>query len=162
MKTGVLERIRRNHALEHATIEVLIRAGKASPPLAGLATPGGFLVYGGVPTEALALAAGEALERLQNGERELAISPFCGTNIVVAAVLAGVGLAISLGDKNRLQRLPSAISTTLFALLASRPLGRLVQKHLTTQADVEGLEVTGITRLGKGALTVHMVRTRID
>ena len=104
MSIGVLETIRRNHALEHATINLLMEGGKGSTPLAGNASPGGFFVYGNVSTEALSKAVGEAIERLRSGERGLAISPFCGTNLVVAAVLAGIGTAISLGDKNRLQR----------------------------------------------------------
>ena len=82
-----LDRVRRNHALEHATIAVLIENG-VRPPLAGYSVPGGFLVYGRVSTEMLSAASSQALDRLQSGERELAISPYCGSNLVVGAVLA--------------------------------------------------------------------------
>jgi hypothetical protein len=41
-----------------------------------------------VPVEDVANAATEALGRLQNGERNLAIHPGCGTNYLVAGAMA--------------------------------------------------------------------------
>jgi hypothetical protein len=62
--------VRRNHALEHATMHVLARHHQTLR-LVGRSSLGGFHIYGQVDTEALASAASEALVRLQNGEREL-------------------------------------------------------------------------------------------
>ncbi len=158
MIAEILDRIRKNHAIEHATISLLIEEGKAHPPLAGNATPIGFFVYGRVSADDLTDAVARALQRLKAGKADFAISPFCGTNLLVAATLAGIGAAVSLGDKNRIQRIPSAISTALMGLIASQPLGRLLQKHITTNADIGDAEVASVSNLGN----VHFVRTQID
>ena len=152
------QQVKRNHALEHATIALLVERGNKEV-LAGNATAGGFYIYGDLSTDHMTQAVGEAIERLRQGERQLAISPFCGTNLVVAALLTGVGSAIVLGQRERWRRLPLVMATTLSALLAARPLGALAQQHLTTDADLEAVTVTGITRRGKGRHTVHQVST---
>ncbi|MER3469342.1 MAG: hypothetical protein C4314_05250, partial [Thermoflexus sp.] len=66
---GLLEwspvrRIRRNHALEHATVHLLSQRFPGQP-MAGRSTPSGFYLYGNVPMEAVVAAAHEALERLR-------------------------------------------------------------------------------------------------
>ena len=83
--------IRRNHALEHATIAVMMN--KQGPMrVVGRASPDGFFVWANVTTERLREFAAEALGRLQKGEAHLAVSPLCGTNLVVASALACDGL----------------------------------------------------------------------
>ena len=66
-----VDRTRRNHALEHATLNVLTQRNRQIG-LVGRSTPGGFHIYGNVSTEALRDAAAEALARLQDGEVDLA------------------------------------------------------------------------------------------
>ena len=90
------DRVRRNHALEHGTITLLLQRASLHRVVAGNAMPGGFFVYGDVPTETLSACATDAMERMRQGERDLAVSPFCGTNIVVAAALATVGTLAAL------------------------------------------------------------------
>ena len=153
--------IRQNHALEHATITLLASARGPRTVLAGRAGADGFYLYGDVPTEAVADAAGEALARLQKGEVDLAVSPFCGTSLATAGVLAGLGAVIAVGSKNRLQRLPQALTAAFFGVLIAQPLGRLVQKHFTTSADLANLRIEGITRAGWGRWTVHKVKTAL-
>ena len=85
-----INRVRQNHALEHATIAVLMESG-IRPPLAGYSVANGFLIYGDVCTDEVTEAAQEALGRMQNGEEGLAISPYCGTNIVTGTVLSARG-----------------------------------------------------------------------
>ena len=162
MAPGIVNKIRMNHALEHATISVLLKGPGVGIPLAGYATPGGFYIYGNLPTEKVALAVDEALERLKGGERELAVSRYCGTNLVVAALMVGLAMAITLGGKRRLRDLPSAFGASLLALFASRPVGQLMQRYYTTLADMQGLEVEGISRWGISGGTFHRVRTRIN
>ncbi len=65
-------RVRRNHALEHATMHVLSQHQRTLR-LMGRSSLSGFFIYGQVDTEALAAAASEALVRLQNGEVDLAV-----------------------------------------------------------------------------------------
>src|SRR2546428_9036412 len=90
MLKSIINAVRRNHALEHATISILLnRHGPMR--VVGRAVPDGFYIYGDVPTERLRELADEALTRLQRGEADLAVSPLCGRNIAVAGVLAGLG-----------------------------------------------------------------------
>lgn len=154
-----LNRIRRNHALEHATISIAQSKLEESGVLGGNSTQWGFFVYGDVPTELLHNAAEEALERLRAGERELAISSYCGTNLVVAATLTGLACAWALGSERRWRSIPRVVSAALMALLASKPIGSQVQKHFTTNWSVEQLSIRDISHIGNGGLTVHMVRT---
>ena len=157
-----LKRVRRNHALEHATIAIA-HAQMAKPgALAGNSTARGFYIYGDLPTRVVAEAAEEALERLKAGEGELAISPFCGTNLVVAATLTGLACAVALGTEGRWRKIPRAINAAMTALLVSRVVGHQVQRHFTTNGVVGNMSIKGIRRMGLGNLTVHRVRTSWD
>jgi hypothetical protein len=154
---------RQNHALEHATITILLhRAGVSPPPMAGRSDPEGFSVYGDVRTEELEDAVAEALRRLQSGERDLAVSPFCGTNIALGGLLAAVGAAAAIGGQNRVVRLPNAILAATFAILVSRPLGRLAQKYVTTSPDLQDVRVRAITKSGWGSFVSHRVHLTRD
>ena len=122
--------------------------------------PGGFFVVGDVPTDVVEACASEALVRMQQGEEELAISPFCGTNIVVAAALATLGTLLGLRFAGRGPRgWARAFSNATWALIASRPLGRIVQRRYTTSADVTGMQITGVSRWELGKVVVHWVGT---
>lgn len=155
-----LDGVRRNHALEHATIAVLMENG-VRPPLAGYSVPGGFLIYGLASTELLSAAASQALERLQSGERELAVSPYCGSNLVVGAALAGIFAgAVLYRPGGRLRRLPLVLAGSVVAAVAGRPLGKEAQRRYTTLPDAHGVEVTGVIRLGLSKL--HWVGTRFE
>ncbi len=155
---GLISSIRRNHALEHGTVMLMINRLGSGLRLAGRATPDGFYIYGNVPTDALTDCAYEALARFKSGESGLAVTPLCGTNIAVGGVLAGLGAAVALRSGPRLTRLPNAFTAAAFGIVAAQPLGRLVQQHLTTRADLDDVEITGIRR-GLGG-RVHKVVTR--
>ena len=159
MNLDFLRKIRRNHALEHATITIAHSKLSERVVLGGNSTQWGFFVYGNVPTEVLSRAASEALDRLQAGEKELAISPFCGTNLVVAATLTGLACAWALGSERRWSKLPGVINAALVALVIARPLGSQVQKHVTTSGAVGRLHIRDVSHIGAGGLTVHRVRT---
>lgn len=156
----LIEATRRNHALEHATITVLLGKLGMNVRLAGRSTPSGFVIQGNIPTEALEEAVKEGLRRLQAGEAELAVSPLCGTNLAVGGILAGTAATLALGRKGRWEGLPNAILAAMMALLAAQPLGRLAQRHLTTSTALAGATVEGITRRGSGHHTVHRVVVR--
>jgi hypothetical protein len=67
MLKRVINSVRRNHALEHATISILLsRHGPMR--IVGRAVSDGFYIYGDVPTERLRKLADEALLRLQRGK----------------------------------------------------------------------------------------------
>jgi hypothetical protein len=159
MNLDFLKKIRRNHALEHATIAIALSKSDKHGVVAGNSTQGGFFVYGDIPDDVLSESASEALERLKAGEKDLAISPYCGTNIVVAAGLAGLACVIAVGSERRWRKLPNVITAATIALLAARPLGYLVQKHLTTDGAVGRLNIKDVKNLGIGSARVHLVRT---
>jgi hypothetical protein len=155
----IISEIRQSHALEHATIAVLLERG-IRPPLAGYSTPGGFFIFGRVSTEMVTRAAHEALHRLTLGQRELAVSPYCGTNLAVGAMLVAVlsKLLLRPGQK-RLQRLTLGAALVVGATLLSRPLGQALQRRYTTLADVDGFDISSISRLKGGVYTLHRVNT---
>lgn len=96
----IISRIRRNHGLEHASLNILNQRFP-DRTLAGYSSPSGFFVLGDLATEDLREAVMQALTRLQTGERHLAIHPNCGTNYVasgfVAGLLAWLGMAGEIG-----------------------------------------------------------------
>ena len=151
--------IRRNHALEHATIAVLAsRAGK-DIRLVGRATNTGFYLYGDLTEDRIRESTLEALERLQRGEKHLAVSPLCGTNLAVAGILAGLSSLVALGNRSRLERIPNVLLASMLAMLVAQPLGRIVQKHLTTDPDLSDTEFVGIREGGRSAGRFHKVDT---
>jgi hypothetical protein len=159
MLKRLINSVRRNHALEHATISIMLnRLGPMR--LVGRAVSDGFYIYGDVPTERLRKYADEALSRLQRGEAHLAVSPLCGTNIAVAGVLAGLGSYVALGSgPRRVGGVSGAIVAAMVAVLAAQPVGRLIQKHYTTSPDLDGVQIVSVTPLGKRLFHVHKVRT---
>ncbi|MDP2950087.1 MAG: DUF6391 domain-containing protein [Chloroflexota bacterium] len=159
MLAKTIAAVRRNHALEHATIANLM--GKVGQPtrMVGRASPGGFYLYGDIPTDKVRESAVEGLARLKRGEWQLAVSPLCGTNLAVAGILAGLASVLAIGNRGRFERLPNVLTAAVLALVGAQPLGRLVQRHVTTSADLDGLEIEDVSRAGGGVLPLHKVRT---
>lgn len=159
---GPVDRTRRNHGLEHATLTVLARTYHGAG-LVGRSTPGGFYLYGSVNTDALTTAADEALRRMQAGEAGLAIHPNCGTNFVTAAAAASLAAWFGFIGANswraRWARLPFVILLSTAALIFAQPLGFALQQHVTTSGAPGGLQITGITRRQTGNLVTHFVAT---
>ncbi len=159
MLKRVINAIRRNHALEHATISILLSRHGPHMRVIGRAAPDGFYIYGDIPTERLKEFAHEGLARLQRGESHLAVSPLCGTNLAVAGVLAGLASLFAMGSRNRLQGIPGAIMAAMLAVIAAQPLGRLVQKHVTTSPELDGVRIVSVEPMGRRFPRLHKVRT---
>ena len=158
-----VDRTRRNHGLEHATIHLLSQKVRGVS-IVGRSTPSGFYLYGSVSTEAVGAAASEALQRMQAGEAGLAIHPNCGTNFVTAGVATSLAAWLGfIGANNwraRWGRLPVVALLSVAALVAAQPLGLALQQHVTTSGQPGALEIVGITRTQRGKLTTHFVETR--
>lgn len=159
----MISRIRRNHALEHATLQVLAE-DDAHLSAAGYSDMNGFMIVGNISTDQLHLAVNDALDRLSAGETSLAIHPHCGTNYVAQGIVAGalawlamLGTGSSVGKK--LERLPSVMLLATVGLMAAQPLGPRLQAVLTTDPDIGELEVTEIARLERQGTPIHRVRT---
>ncbi len=159
MLKRVINAVRRNHALEHATISILLSRHGPHVRVIGRAAPDGFYIYGDIPTERLKEFAHEGLARLQRGESHLAVSPLCGTNLAVAGVLAGLASLFAMGSRNRLQGIPGAIMASMLAVIAAQPLGRLVQKHVTTSPELDGIRIISVEPMGRRFPRLHKVRT---
>jgi len=154
-----LAAVRRNHALEHATIAVLMARVGRPLQLVGRATADGFYLLGNVPPEEVMAAARDALDRLRRGETHLALSPMCGTNLVTAGLLAGLAAFAVLRRGVRWGRLPEVVMACTGAVALAQPLGRWAQRRLTTSVDLEGMAVAEVRRLAPG-LPLYKVCTR--
>jgi hypothetical protein len=162
LKLPLVSKIRRYHALEHATIRILNHRHPTAQ-LAGLSVPNGFFVYGDVPTIEIRSALAEALSRLAAGERHLAIHPHCGTNLVTAGTLAGIVAFLSMlpGDeRDRRTRLPLVLLLSTLAMLLAQPLGLVVQQRVTTEADPGDISVVRIEKGLVRETPVHRVQLR--
>ena len=159
----VISRIRRNHGLEHAVIHLLSKA----PPrrmLAGHSDASGFWIIGEVGTEELAQVATEALNRLRNGERDLAVHPNCGTNFATYGTFAGIGAFAAFAGasakfRHKLERLPLAALFATLALILSQPIAFRLQRDVTTSGDPQELAIVKITQTTIGGRTAHRVLT---
>jgi hypothetical protein len=110
-------------------------------------------------------AVEDALSRLRNGEKHLAVHSNCGTNFVTSGVLAGlaaVAAMFGVGSRMRdkLERLPLAMFVATLALIFSQPLGFLIQERVTTSAEPGRLQVIEIVATRKGRMKAHRVTTR--
>ena len=160
LEIPLIARIRRNHALEHATIHVLTQRNPRRY-FVGRTTTGGFYLFGEVETEEVAAAVSEALARLRRGEHDLAVHPRCGTNLATAGLLAGLFSFVAMSGRSkssRLAKLPKVLLAATIAVIAAQPLGLALQQYVTTLPEVEGVTVKEITRLQRGQAVAHQVR----
>ncbi len=158
----LVDRTRRNHGLEHATVTILSQQDR-SLRLAGRSTPFGFYIYGHVSTAALQRAVDEALSRLKAGEVHLAVHPNCGTNLIAKGIAAALtsyfGFIGANSVRSRLGRLPRVAMLSSLALLLAQPLGLALQRHITTSGEIRDMRVTGIRRSEARGLVTHFVQT---
>ncbi len=163
LNTPPVSRVRRNHGLEHATLNVLSQKF-SHLILAGHSDLNGFWIIGEVPTADLEEAVAQALARMQAGEHDLAIHANCGTNFVAAGLVAGLvawlsmlGSGRKLGQK--LERLPLVISFTTLALVFAQPLGPLLQARVTTSGEPGELRIKEIIVTHQGPFKAHHILT---
>ncbi len=155
-----LAAIRRNHALEHATISVLSEGGP-DLRLVGRSDWAGFTLYGPLDTAEVNWAVSTALQRLRAGEGQLAIHPHCGTDLATGYAMAGLTLYAALRDKrrSRLEKALQLIVGLAAALMLAQPLGMKLQEQVTTSSDVNSVRVKDIRRLQRGTIIVHRIDT---
>ena len=150
---------RRNHALEHATLHILARAHHTN--MAGHSNPTGFFLLGNISTQDVWIAATEALERLREGESGLAIHAGCGTNLATSALFgATLSWFVLRGAKSTTMRillLPIAVMFGILGFLIARPLGPVLQKQITTEANMGSMQIVDIIPIRKG---VHRIITK--
>ncbi|MGB9585856.1 MAG: DUF6391 domain-containing protein [Anaerolineales bacterium] len=160
----IIRRIRRNHGLEHATLHILSKR-RPTTSLAGQSDYWGFWIIGDVSQNEVQESAQEALRRLQAGENQLAVHPFCGTNLIASALLGSLAvmsafIGSSRRSRSKLERIPLAIALASLSLMFSRPVGTWLQEHITTSADVVGLQIQSIRPVQRGWMRAQRVNTR--
>ena len=131
--------LRKNHALEHATINVLEELFPYEG-LAGYAEEEGFYIIGINDISRVKKAANEGLHRLRKGENNLVIHDRCGTTITAANLASAVFFLILLFTTGYF-----SIWTMLFAMLLANLtgpfLGKFLQMHITTSSDVDTMVI---------------------
>jgi hypothetical protein len=160
----MISRVRRNHALEHATLQVLAKK-KPFQAYAGYSDVRGLRILADVSTEDIHEAIEEALKRLRAGEARLAIHPHCGTNFVASGIVAGgAGWLATLGSekgfRRKLERLPMVMMFVTLALILSQPLGPYLQQHVTTDAHIGDLQVVEIMQHQRNKVSIFRIITR--
>jgi hypothetical protein len=146
LELPLVRQVRRNHALEHATITILATRVQGLR-MSGRSTNSGFILYGEAPTDKIEAAAREALRRLKAGQHELALHPNCGTNYVTTAVMGTLAAAVTLYGSNRRNlsdRLPFTMLAMLGVSLFGQPVGMLMQEHFTTDSSMGDLELVSV------------------
>jgi uncharacterized protein DUF6391 len=135
--------LRRNHALEHATIVVMMER-EPGRKLNGFSTDDGFFVQGVRSIAEVESAAREALRRLRDGDKGLAVHRNCGTTIVAANLLAAIfflgalGLGFALGGQWLYLLIVGGV---VLAFVLRVPLSLLLQRFVTTDTDLTNAEV---------------------
>ena len=156
-----IDRIRRNHGLEHATIHVLTARKRRT--MAGYSDANGFWLVGDMPTEEVESAVDEALDRMRKGEHDLAIHPNCGTMFVTAGAFAAVAGWLSFVGartwQDKLFRLPLTLAFATLAIIFAQPVGLTLQANITTDGVVRSLEVASIRKTTR-APVAHHIETR--
>jgi len=135
--------IRKNHALEHATSNILEKYAGRALPISGLAQRDGFIISGFVDPNLILEAAQEGLRQLNAGKCDLVIHGRCGTSIAIANFTAAIIFLLILILTGHFSILSIIISLFLANMLG-RSLGTIVQKYFTTSCEVENMHIIGI------------------
>ncbi len=157
MSNDLIDRTRRNHALEHASMNVLSERHKGFSAQ-GNSSPGGFNlnIFGDVSDEDVYNAVEDAYRRLKAGESKLSLHPTCGTVLLTTAAVATLTAQASfalemkrqkrstLGVAGVIAALPVATMAVMISLIAARPLGMAIQKTYTVDANLGELRITSI------------------
>ncbi len=140
--------LRQVHALEHATVWILSEPHGSTTQkfsdrenididnqlYSGLSTEEGFYLYGEANISNLRRAVNLALQRLTNGEWNLAVHPRCGTNASVAMLLTA-GLAVGMHlllPRGPIEQLIGLSLATTTATELAPDVGTFFQRHITT------------------------------
>ena len=143
----ILAHIRKNHAMEHATIHLLTEA-LPHVSFAGYSFIKGYWILGKAELQDVQKAAEMAHARLKNGEHKLAIHPNCGTNIaMIGLCTAAAAMLTSFGDdedESPMSRFSALTTAGMIGALVGKPLGPKVQEKISTDPDVSSLSIVSI------------------
>ncbi|QSZ28337.1 hypothetical protein ACETAC_03940 [Aceticella autotrophica] len=146
IKIATDKRVRKNHSLEHATINVLEERFGRNLRIGGLSYSNGFTLSGpDLPNpQVIVDAAHEGLNRMKQGEKNLAIHKRCGTSIAAANFLFSLAFILILLFYQHFNIL-NIIAVFLLAAVIAKPFGLILQKFFTTHPDVKEMEILDIS-----------------
>lgn len=161
-KVAKSKNIRRNHAIEHATINVLEQSAGYQLNISGLSKEDGFYITGIQNPQMVEDAAIQGLNLLKQGNCQMAIHRRCGTDMAIANFVSALIFLILLFTTGMFSFL-SIIIALFLSNLISPYLGEYVQKYFTTSCDVMNMEIVGLEfELGRqeesGLLFKHFPR----
>ncbi len=142
-KIAKSKNIRRNHAIEHATINVLEQSSGYQLNISGLSQEDGFYIAGIENPDIVERAAIRGLALLKEGHCQLAIHRRCGTDIAIANFVTALIFLILLFSTMRVSILNIVIALLLSNFI-SPYLGEYVQKYFTTSCEVANTEIAGL------------------
>lgn len=147
--------IRRNHALEHGTIQMLLRTYGKGKGISGRARPGGFRVAGAKNQDDIERAFTGFLALPQSERLELAVADRCGSMPIIAQGLGVLLLLATLCTVAVWRPQPSEAGILLGAqfllfLLGRRPLGRFLQARRLLALDFSSARIQRIDKLEPG------------
>ena len=134
--------VRRNHALQHATMNV-IQERFGSSGLEGRALGDGFTLDGAASPDVVLTAAQEGLSRLKAGEHRLALRRRCGSTLAPASFLCAMAFLGVLLAAHQLSLL-NVVLAVLLANALSPVVSNLLQRCISSAADVSGLRIVGL------------------
>lgn len=138
-KIATNKKLRRNHALEHATVNVL-EDEYGYKNLAGYADNNGFYILGVQNIYHVLDAAKKGLFLMKRGRKGLAIHGRCGTSMTAANLISAVIFLLLLFVTGHFSLLNVVIALAA-ANIFGPVLGRLIQKYFTTSPDVSEMEI---------------------
>ena len=154
----LIDAIRKNHGLEHATVSLLLERGSPAP-IGGYSVPGGFIVWAKATPDVVTDAARDALLLLEEGHADLAVSSHCGTNAVVSILLGGMAAYIAGRGRGIAPVVRGAILGLLVAKTLGPPIGKLVQRTLTVSSEPAGMSIRSIRVLKQSPISVVWIST---
>ena len=138
-KIATNPKLRKNHGLEHATINILEKEYGYND-LAGYAEEDGFYIMGVNNTVYVEEAARKGLRLMQKGKEELAIHKRCGTSMTVANFLSAI-IFLSLLFSSGHFSILNMIIAIIIANLVGPYIGQIVQRKFTTTSKVKEMEI---------------------
>ncbi len=135
-------RARQNLALMHGLSNLL--ASRGIGPVTGYSSPQGFCVQGALEEHLIYETALEALQRLRNGERELAVSSVCPTSKLISNLSVTLLLMLLLALSHQ-----AGLLSLFLAALAGQVLGPVLspwlQKAFLATRGLDGLQILSVT-----------------
>ena len=159
MNLTFINKVRRNHAIEHATVAVMAEQGLQGF-IAGYATNNGFWLFSKAPKPEVKIATLNALERLYKGENSLSVSKNCGTNIALTVIMTDLLFQLYRRiTKSKSPDLGPRILIAAASIAISNPLGLKIQQYFTTLSDVKQVRIVGVDTYKLGKMFLHKVHT---